>query len=86
MVYAKVHSCGDIKHDSGRLCVLANFRHPQTAGKLMQLLQVVNWLRTSLPWMAEIVAPLLVVLKAHTADNPNRTKRVTSNRSISPQA
>lgn len=52
----------------------------------MQFLQAVNWLRTSLPRMAEIVAPLRAFLEAHLADNPNRTKRVASNRAIAPQS
>eukprot|EP00903_Cladosiphon_okamuranus_P017345 g15980.t1 len=82
----KVYSCGDIKHDPERLSGLANLRRPETAGELMQFLQAVNWLRTSLPRMAEIVAPLRAFLEAHLADNPNRTKRVASNRAIAPQA
>lgn len=45
---------------------------PETAGELMQFLQAVNWLRTSLPRMAEVVEPLRL---DHMAENPRRTKR-----------
>ena len=58
----------------------------RTSGELMQFLQAVNWLLTSLPRMAEVVVPLRAFLEAHLADNPNRTKRVASNRAIAPQA
>ena len=36
---------------------------PQTASELMQFLQAANWLRTSLPRMAEVVEPLRVFLE-----------------------
>eukprot|EP00903_Cladosiphon_okamuranus_P017435 g16059.t1 len=82
----KVYSLGEIKHDPERLSGLANLRRPETAGELMQFLQAINWLRTSLPRMAEIVAPLRDFLETHMAGNPKRTKRVASNRAIAPQA
>ena len=31
-------------------------RRPETAGELMQFLQVINWMRTSLPELAELEA------------------------------
>ena len=43
-------------------------------GELMQFLQAVNWLRTSLPRMAEVVWPVRIC--------KNRTKRVAQNRAI----
>lgn len=49
----KVYSRGEIRHDRERVSGLANLRRPVTAGELMQFLQAVNWLRTSLPRMAE---------------------------------
>ncbi|CAB1109830.1 unnamed protein product [Ectocarpus sp. CCAP 1310/34] len=82
----KVYSKGVIEHDRDRLSGLANLRRPETAGELMQFLQAVNWLRTSLPRMSEIVAPLREFLELHMAGNPNRTKRVASNRAIAPDA
>ncbi|CAN0065761.1 unnamed protein product [Sphacelaria rigidula] len=54
-------------------------RRPQTAGELMQFLQAVNWLRTSLPRLAEVVEPLRVLLKGHMVGN---VRRVASNRTI----
>ena len=61
----KVFSHGEIKHEPERLSGLANLRRLQTAGELMQFLQAVNWLRTTLLRMAEIVAPLRDFLEAH---------------------
>ena len=81
----KVYSRGAIKHDPERLSDLANLRRPATAGELMQFLQAVNRLRTTLPRMAEIVAPLRDFLEAHLVGNPNRTKRVAANRAIAPE-
>ena len=82
----KVYSQGATQHDGERVSGLANLRRPETAGELMHFLQAVNWLRTSLPRMAEIVAPLRDLLEALLVGNPNRTKRVASNRSIAPEA
>ena len=82
----KVYSHGKIEHDRDRLSGLANLRRPETAGELMQFLQAINWLRTSLPRMAEIVAPLREFLELHMEGNPNRTKRVASNKAIAPGA
>lgn len=82
----KAYLGSEIEHDPERLSGLANLRRPETAGELMQFLQPVNWLRTSLPRMAEIVAPLREFLEAHIADNPNCSKRVASSRAIAPQA
>ena len=42
---------------------LSDMRRPQTASELMQFLQAANWLRTSLPRMAEVVQPLRVFLE-----------------------
>ena len=58
-------------------------RRPDTAGELMQFLQTVNWLRTSLPRMAEVAYPLRVSLEEHLAGAKRRTKRVASNQVIS---
>jgi len=52
----------------------------------MQFLQAINWLRTSLPQMAAVVAPLRELLESYMAGNPRRTKRVASNRAIPPEA
>ena len=72
-----------VKHDSERLTALATMRRPETAGELMQFLQAVNWLRTSLPCLAEVVYPLRVSPKEHLADAKVRTTRVASILAIS---
>ena len=77
------YSQGEVKHHPERLTGLASMRRPETAGELIQFLQVVNWLRTSLPPMAEVVWPLRVFLEEHMAGAKRRTQRVASNRAIS---
>ena len=57
-----------------------------TEGELMQLLQALYWLRTSLPQLAEIVEPLRVLLEEHMGGNQRRVKRVASNRVIAEEA
>ena len=79
----KVYSQGQVKHDPERLTGLATIRRPETAAELMQFLQAVNWPRTSLSLMAEVVHPLRVFLEEHLAGAIRRIKRVTSNRVIS---
>ena len=54
-----------MSHDRKRLSGLASMHHPQTAGKLVQFLQAVNWLRMSLSRLAEDVEPLRVLLEEH---------------------
>ena len=58
-----------MSHDRERLGDFASVRRPQTAGVLMQFLQAVNWLQTSLPRLAEVVEPLRVLLEG-TRGNP----------------
>ena len=79
----KETSQGEVKHDPERLTGLATMRSPETAGELMQFLQAVNWLHTSLPRMAEVVWPLRVLLEERMAGAKRRTKRVASNWAIS---
>ena len=78
----KVYSGGQVSHDRERLSGLASMRRPQTASELMQFLQAVNWLRASLPRLAEVVQPLGVLLEDHMGGIQRRTKRVASNRAI----
>ena len=79
----KLYSQGQVKHDPERLTGLATMRRPETAAELMQFLQPVNWSRTSVPRMAEVVYPLHAFLEEHLAGARRRTKRVESNRVIS---
>ena len=52
----------------------------------MQFLQAVNWLRTSLPRLAEVVELLRVLLEEHMRVIQRQTKRVASNRTIVEEA
>ena len=52
----------------------------------MQFLQAANWVRTSLPRMAEVVEPLRVFLQQLMAGASCRTKRVARNRVIQEDA
>ena len=54
---------GKMFHDREYFSGLASMRRLQTAGELMQFMQALNWLRTSLPRLAEIVEPPQVLLK-----------------------
>ena len=54
---------GVVSHDPARIQGLSDMRRPQTASELMQFFQAANWLRTSLPRMAEVVEPLRVFLE-----------------------
>ena len=80
----KVYSHGKVSHDPTRLQGLSDMRRPETAAELMQFLHAVNWLRTSLPRMAETVAPLRVFLEELMVGAARRTKRVAKNRVIPP--
>ena len=62
-----MYSQGEVKHDPEQLAGLATMMRPETAGELMQFLQAVDWLRTSLPRIAEVVWPLRVFLEDHMA-------------------
>ena len=57
-------------------------RRPETAAELMQFLQAMNWLRTSLPRMADVVAPLRLFFEELMAGAARRTKCVAKNRAI----
>ena len=61
-------------------------RRPQRAGELMQFLQAVNWLRTSIPRLGVVVKPLRVLLEEHIGGIQHRTKRIASNRAIAGEA
>ena len=52
-----------VPHDPERVRGLVEMRCPETVGELMQFLQAANWIRLSLPNMAEVVSPLKVLLE-----------------------
>ncbi|CAN0398793.1 unnamed protein product, partial [Scytosiphon promiscuus] len=82
----KVYSQGRVSYDPERLQGLSDMRRPETAVELMQFLQAMNWLRTSLPRMAQVVEPLRLFLEELMAGAPRRTKHVAKNRAIPPAA
>ena len=78
----KVYSDGVVSHDPDRIQGLSDMRRPQTASELMQFLQAANWLRTSLPRMAEVAEPLRVFLEQLMPRASRRTKHVARKRVI----
>ncbi|CAM9632795.1 unnamed protein product, partial [Sphacelaria rigidula] len=80
----EVYSHSRVSHDPVHLQGLFDMRRPEIAAKLMQFLHAMNWLRTSLPRMAEVVAPLRVFLEELIVGAVRRTKRVATNRVIPP--
>ena len=81
-----VYSGGRVIYDRERLSRFASMRRPQVAGELMRFLQAVNWLRTSLSRLSEVVEPLRVLLEDHMRGIPRQTKRVALNRAIAEEA
>ena len=74
----KVYSDGVVSHDPDRIQGLSDMRRPQTASELMQFLQAANWLRTSLPRMAEVVEPLRCLLYTSPSPRDKRQSRMPS--------
>ena len=66
-----------MRHDPERIRGLIEMRRPETVGELMQFLQAANWMRLSLPNMAEVVSPLRELLE-WKPKGTTRTKRVAS--------
>ena len=75
----KLYSRTAAKRDPERVCGLVEMRRPETVGELMKFLQATNWMRLSLPHMAEIVAPLRALME-HRLKKTSRMKRVASRR------
>ena len=59
----KFYSGMTVRHDPGRERGPVEMRRPATVGELMKFLQATNWMRLSLPHMAEIVAPLRALME-----------------------
>ena len=74
----KILSGQMVSHDPECTQGLSKLRRPETAGELMQFLQAINWIRTSLP---ELEAPLRALLVEYLY-NTRRTKRVATRRVI----
>ena len=86
-VRKEIKRCGKIlfgqtvSHDFERTKGLSELRRPETAGELMQFLQAINWMRTSLLELAEVEAPLRGLLEECLC-NTQRTKRLAARRVI----
>ena len=75
----KVFSADGASHKPERIKGLLTMRWPETGGEVMQFFQAANWMHTSSPKMAEVVAPLRDLLEK-VFDGGKRTKRVTKNK------
>ena len=78
----KLYSGTGVRHDPARIRGLVEMRRPATVGELMQFLKATNWMRLSLPNMAEVVSPLRALLE-WKLKGTIRTKRVASHKGIS---
>ena len=77
----KLYSETVVRHDPGRMRGLVEVCRPETVGELMKFLQATNWMRLSLPYMAEIVAPLLALME-HRLKGTSLRKSVASQRPL----
>ena len=77
----KLYSGTAVRHDPERVRGMVEMRRPETVGELMKFLQATNWIRLSLPHMAEVVAPLRALME-HRLKGTSRTKRVASRRAL----
>ena len=71
-----------MRHDPERIRGLVEMRRPETVGELMQFLQAANWMRLSLPNMAEVVSPLRAFLE-RKLKGTTRTKMVACRKVMS---
>ena len=77
----KIVSGQTVGHGRERNQGLSEWRRPETVGELMQFLQAINWMVTSLPELAELEAPLRALLEECLC-NTRRTKRVEARHAI----
>ena len=70
-----------MSHETERTQGLSGLCRPETAGELMQFPEAMNWMRTSLPELAELEAPLRALL-GECLCNTRRTKRVAEHRAF----
>ena len=78
----KLYSQGRVSHDPVCFQGLSDMRRPETAAELIQFLQAMNWLRTSLPRMAQVVDPLRLFLEELMVGAPGQTKGVAKKHAI----
>ena len=77
----KLYSGTTVRHETGRVRGLVEMRRPETVGELIKFLQATNWMRLSLPHMAEVVAPLRALME-HRLKGTSQTKSVASQRAL----
>ena len=58
-----------MRHDPENTEGLSELRRPETAGDVMRFFQAINWMRTSLPQLAELEPPLLARSKSVCASH-----------------
>lgn len=61
-------------------------KRPETGGEIVQFSHAVNWMRTVLPRLAEVLEPFRRSLAEHMVSSPRQTKSVTSNQAIKTKA
>lgn len=76
-----LYASDSVAHLPERTEGLVTTRMPATAGRLIQFLQTVSWMRTSMPRLAEVVEAVRELLEALLAGT-SRTKRVAENKTI----
>ena len=60
---------------------MIELRRPETAGELMKFVQAINWMRTSLPELSVLEAPLRALLDESLC-NTRGTEPVSARRAI----
>ena len=81
MVCGKILPGQTVSHDPARTQGLCELHRPETAGDLIQFLQAINWMRTPLPELAELDAPLRALLEECLC-NARCTTRLAAHRVI----
>ena len=77
----KLYSGRTIRHDPERVQGLTDMRRPETARELQQFLCAINWMRTSLPGLAQTEKPLQDLLQ-RCLRNTTKTRRAAAKRVI----
>ena len=81
LVVRNAFSADGVSHTPERVKGLHAIRRPETGGEVMHFWGTANWMHTSLPKMAEVVAPLRDFLEK-VFYGGKRTKSVAKNKSI----
>ena len=68
----KLYSETGVRHDPERIRDLVEMRRSEMVGELMQFMLAANWMRLSLPYITEVVAPLRALMESHLQGTVNR--------------